>query len=117
MPDGKQMLQTLAEFSNWLGTCMGLPLTTPACRPLWQWLMYVSAGVGAALLLWVIWRIIDYRLKYAAAIRAQIERERIAPPEIMEQVKFREADLTEDVTDPHLAAKIRAELERQRLEK
>ncbi len=118
MPNNQQLVQGFEGFFNWIATCLGLPMTAPVCRPLWEWTMYASAGLGAVLVVWFIWRIVNYRLKYNAAIRAQAERERVAEPEVMEQHKFKEAgDLAEDVTDPHLAAKIRAELDRQRLEK
>lgn len=118
MPNSQQLLQSFEGFANWLVTCTGLPIAAPACRPLWEWTMYTSAGLGAVLIAWFIWRVVDYRLKYDAAIRAQAERERVAEPAVMEQHRFKEAgDLAEDVTDPHLAAKIRAELDRQRVEK
>lgn len=118
MPNNTQLLQMFDRWTDWMLMCSGLPMTAPACIPLWEWVMYGSATAGAMLVLWSLWRILDYRLKYAAAIRAQLERERVAEPEVMAQHRFKEAgDVTEEVTDPKLAEKIRAELERQKLER
>lgn len=117
MPDSMTLIQMVKNWGLWMADCLAQPMATPVCRPLWEWVMYGSATIGILLILWVAWKVIDYRFKYAAAVRAQMERERVAPPEVIEQHKFKEAgDLAEDVTDPHLAEKIRAELDRRRLE-
>lgn len=85
---------------------------------MWLWVMYFLFEIGVLTALWVIWKIISYKLQYAAAIRAQMERERVADEEVMVQYRYKEvADIEADVTDPHLAKKIRDELERQRLER
>lgn len=118
MPNTAQLIQMLSNWLDWMHMCIGLPITAPVCRSLWVWIMYVSAAIGLWLVFWVVWRMIDYRLKYNVAIRAQMERERIAEPEVMAQHRFKEAgDVAEDVTDPNLARKIREELDRQRLAK
>lgn len=117
MPDSMTLIQMVKNWGLWVVDCLEQPIAAPVCRPLWEWVMYASAAVGALLLLWVVWKAIDHRLKYDAAIRAQMERERVAPPDVIEQHKFKEVgDIAEDVTDPHLAEKIRAELDRRRLE-
>jgi len=117
MPNTNELLQSLDRWGQWLHMCIGMPMTAPVCRPMWEWVMYIGFAIAAITFLWVLWKYVDYKLKYAAAIRAQIERERIAEPEEMAHHFFTEgADINEsDVTDPHLAGKIRAELEKQRL--
>jgi hypothetical protein len=110
-------MQWFEGWSRHLQACFNLPMAAPQCRPLWEGVMYSSAGVAAIIILWLTWKWIDYRLQYAAALKAQRERERIADPEIMQQHTFKEAgDLIEDVTDPQLAEKIRRELEQRKLE-
>lgn len=107
-------------FERWIdiiAMCTGLPMSAPACRPFWETVMVVSAAIGLLLTAWVIWKFIDHRLKYAAALRAQAERERVADAETMKQHTWIEpADIAADVTDPHLAQKIRQELEQRRLQ-
>lgn len=117
MPSSSEILKSAEQWVLWLQTCLGLPMAAPACRPLWVWVMWASVAVAILATLWTIWKAIDYRRKYDAAIRAQMERERIAEPEVMESFRFKEVgDVVEDVTDPHLADKIRAELDRRKLE-
>jgi len=105
-------------FERWVdivAMCTTLPISAPACRPFWENVMYLSAAIGLLLAGWAIWKFVDYRLKYAAALRAQAERERIADPNTMKQHTWIEpADIAADVTDPHLAQKIREELEQRR---
>lgn len=97
--------------------CTGLPMSAPACRPFWENVMYASAAIGLLLAAWAVWKFIDHRLKYAAALRAQAERDRVADAETMKQHTCVEpADIAADVTDPHLARKIRQELEQRRLQ-
>jgi len=110
-------MQMLESWIDLVATCAGLPMSAPACRPFWEYVMYASAAIGLLLAAWVIWKIIDHRLKYAAALRAQAERERVADAETMKQHTWIEpADIASDVTDPHLARKIRQELEQRRLQ-
>ncbi|MGA0033780.1 MAG: hypothetical protein ACO3IW_05100 [Burkholderiales bacterium] len=117
MPTSAQLMQWFEDWSRHLQTCFNLPMAAPQCRPLWEGVMYSSAAVAAAIILWLAWKWLDYRLQYAAALKAQHEREKIADPEIMQQHTFKEAgDLIEDVTDPQLAEKIRRELEQRKLE-
>ncbi len=95
--------------------CITLPMAAPACRSFWETVMYASAALGLILAGWFVWRMIDYRTKYAAALQAQAEREKPAPETVMREHRFVEPlDIAADVTDPHLARKIREELEQQR---
>lgn len=118
MPNNSELIQQADRLFQYVMMCSNLPMTAPACRPLWMIVVYVCAAAGTLLLLWAIWQIISYRLKYAAALRAQAAREAIAAPEVMASARFTEAgDVADDITDPHLAEKIRQELDRQRLAK
>lgn len=104
------------QLTDYLSLCIALPMSAPACRSFWEIVMYASAVTGLLLAGWFIWRLIDYRLKYAAALRAQQAREKAAEPAVMRQHTWTDpADIAADVTDPHLAKKIRQELEQQRL--
>lgn len=112
------LLQTSDNWLDRIAMCINLPMAAPACHSLWATVMYVSAGFGIALAAWAIWKFVDYRMKYAAAMRAQQEREKVADPATMRGHTWAEhADIAADVTDPHLAKKIREELEEQRRKK
>lgn len=110
-------MQIIERWIDITAMCTGLPMSAPACRPFWENVMYASAAIGLLLAAWAIWKFIDHRLKYAAALRAQAKREQVADAETMKQHTWVEpADIAADVTDPHLAKKIRQELEQRRLQ-
>lgn len=116
MPTTQQLIDWALAWQRYIEACLGLPIATPNCRPVWEWVMIAGFTIGGLLLAWVIWQFISYRLKLAAALRAQAEREAIAPPEVMDAYKVKEVgDLVEDITDPNMAEKIRAELDAKRL--
>jgi len=116
MPNGAQLMQMFERWIDFLSMCTTLPISAPACRPLWEPVMYTSATISLLPAGWFIWKLIEHRMKFAAALRAQQERERIADAITMRDHTWTEpADIASDVTDPHLAKKIRAELEQQRL--
>lgn len=115
MPDNARLLGTFDRWVDYLGMCATLPMSAPACHSLWETVMYASAATGILLAGWFVWKLIDYRMKLAAALRAQAERESVADPDTMHEHAWVEpADIAADVTDPHLAKKIREELEQQR---
>ncbi len=109
------MEQMAIRFWNYLDACLNLPMSAPACRSLWEIVMYAAFALGAVLLSWVAWVFIDYRLKLRAALRAQAERERIADAETMAKHTWAEVADVADVTDPHLAEKIKRELDQRRV--
>ena len=94
---------TLQWFGQWfayLTTCVELPMAAPVCRPFWTWTAIGAAFIAGVFMLWLLWRFIDYKLKWRAALRAQAERDRIDYDEI-QRVKWigdtaYQADLSED---------------------
>lgn len=109
MPNNMQLI-------DYLGMCATLPISAPVCYSLWQTVMYASAVTGALLAGWFIWKLIDHRQKPAAALPVPQEREKTIPPTAMHRhTRTEPTDIAADVTDPHLAKKIRQELEQQRL--
>lgn len=79
--------QWFAQWFAYIGSCLDLPMTAPVCRPLWMWILIATSTFAGALLLWILWRVIDYKLKWRAALRAQAERDRIDYEEI-ERMKW-----------------------------
>lgn len=110
-------MQTTPSWLDLLATCTAQPMYVPACRPFWETVMILSAAVGLLLAAWVAWKFIDHRLQYAAALRAEAERRRAEEEELRKKNPVTEpVDIAADVTDPHLAQKIRQELEHRRLQ-
>jgi hypothetical protein len=109
MPNNMQLI-------DYLSMCVAMPIGTPACYSFWETVMYASAAIGILLAGWFTWKMVDHKRKLAAALRAQQEREKVADETTMRQHTWSEpADIAADVTDPHLAKKIRQELEQQRM--
>ncbi len=109
----------LQMSDNWFDRiimCITLPISTPACRSVWEAVMYASAALGLILACWFAWKAIDYRTKHAAGTRIRQERDSVAAQSTKREHKRTEpVDIAADVTDPHLAKKIRQELEQQRI--
>lgn len=109
MPNNMQLI-------DYLSMCIMLPISAPACYSFWETVMYACAATGLLLAGWFAWKLIDHKRKPAAALFAQQESGKSAKPAGMRQSTRNEpADIAADVTDPHLAKKIRQELEQQRL--
>ena len=79
--------QWFAQWFAYLAACLDLPMTAPVCRPFWIWIVIATSGLAVSLALWLLWRIISYKLKWRAALRAQAERDKINYEEI-ERVKW-----------------------------
>lgn len=105
----------LNRWFDHIGHCMALPIATPACRSFWEYAMYVSAALGVMLVTWILWKRIGYRM--TARLRAQHEHSRPVTAAPLREPSWSEAEnITADITDPHLAEKIRHELEQRRLQ-
>jgi hypothetical protein len=70
-------LKILEQWVAYFGYCIEHPLQAPVCRPFWTWTMIGLFAIGALGAIIVIWKIISYKLKLAAALRAQAKRERV----------------------------------------
>ena len=106
------------QWGAYLLGCLDAPYSAVACRPFWSWVSIGSASLGAIGLLWLIWKFVDYKLKYAAAIRAEIERERIAEPDVMEDAIWKGDSVfnaLEAETQTDVASEIRVALARRKL--
>lgn len=109
MPNNMQLI-------DYLGMCATLPISAPACYALWETVMYASAAIGLLLAGWFIWTLIEQKQKPAAASVTLTAGDKPAAAAVTRQHGRAEpADIAADVTDPHLARKIRQELEQQRL--
>jgi hypothetical protein len=116
MPDNTQLILLLDRWISTIDRCLSTPMSMPACKPFWQYVLYGSAALVLALLLWTVWKLISYLLQVFVARRAQRERARVADQATMRQYVWDDDKyITDEVTDPKLAEKIPKELEQRRL--
>ncbi len=112
------MLQQINHWFDKFVACLSMPMSGPACRPLWEAVMYTSAAFGLVVTLWAAWKIGSAWRAQAAAQREEEERQRLAEEHIERKRQFiDDRDIAAEVTDPKLAETIRRELERQRRRK
>lgn len=77
MEIAKAWLNYLLQWVNYAWYCVEQPISAPACRQFWTLAMYAFFGIAAVTVVAIIWRIVSYRRKLAAALRAEQEREKI----------------------------------------
>ena len=58
----------------YLSYCWEQPIQAPVCRPIWTWVMIAILAIGAITAITITWKIISYKIKLAAALRAEQER-------------------------------------------
>jgi hypothetical protein len=63
--------------------CLHGELQAPVCRPFWTWVSIALLGIGAIAVAWAAWKILSYRMKHIAALRAEAERARVADEQTM----------------------------------
>ena len=66
----------LASWWTYVDWCWNAGIHAPICRPFWTWASIALVALGVLLLAWVAARIISYRTKLAAALKAEAERQR-----------------------------------------
>jgi len=74
MEVAKAWLDYLLQWANYASACIEQPIQAPACRPFWTLAMFALFGIGALVVLVIAWRVVSYRRKLAAALRAEQER-------------------------------------------
>lgn len=101
--------EKVAKLMDYVAQCIDLPMYAASCRPLWNVVMYASILVGATVIGWVFWLVVSRQNSVTtqpARSTGAHQRKRLPLD--------KGVDIS-DVTDPHLARKIRQELERQRI--
>ena len=111
-------MNAIDDWIRLLDMCTGLPMSAPQCRPLWEGVVYVSAGLALVITGWLIWKWIAGNGTPAPATKP-VPGKQTTTTVGGEQKKHDDRDpekLMEDVTDPRLREKIRRELEQRRLQ-
>ncbi len=111
------MQHILEESMTYMETCWTLPWAAIVCKPLWNWVATGSMATGALFLLWASWKVVDYLLKYQAALRAEAFRQQVAPEETMKKHRWTgDESMVQGAGDGDVAARIRDELDRRKLQ-
>ena len=66
----------LASWWTYADWCVNADFQAPICKPFWTWGAIALVAIGVLLLVWVAAKIISYRMKLAAALKAEAERQR-----------------------------------------
>ena len=74
MDIAKAWLDYLLQWATYASICIQQPNQAPACRPFWALAMFALFGIGALVVLVIAWRVVSYRRKLAAALRAEEKR-------------------------------------------
>jgi len=70
-------LNVLQQWLTYGSYCVEQPMQAPACKPFWTWVMIGVLAFAALMLIVVAWKIVSYKIKLAAALKAEEERGRI----------------------------------------
>ena len=70
-------MDTLERWFAYISYCAGEPMQVPVCKPLWTWTMIAVFTIGALLLIVVVWKIVSYKIRLAAALKAERQRAHI----------------------------------------
>ena len=70
-------MSTLEQWFAYISHCAGESLQAPVCRPFWTWVVALATLFLALIAAALAWKIVAYRIKLAAARRAETERNRV----------------------------------------
>lgn len=104
------------QWTAYMLWCLSAPYSAPVCQPFWMWVATGAALVGGVGLAWIVWKYVDHRKKYRAALRAQAALDDVADVETMDEVKWTGDNVVVDPAgDPNVAEQIREALARRKL--
>jgi hypothetical protein len=83
-------------YATW---CVEADMRAPICRPFWTWVVLACAAVGFLGLVWIAAKVISYRIKLAAALKAEEARNRVADAETLREYVWKGDDKAR-ATDP-----------------
>lgn len=83
------------------------------CRPYWAALMYLLIAAGIVVVLIMCSHFLSYHLKRRSVMRRRLEEAKIAPDDVMREVRWNGDDaLDPGLSAAEIASRIRAEKER-----
>jgi hypothetical protein len=101
---------------NFFDYCFNYNPTAMICEPFWRNTIGAFIVIGGLAVLYGIWKYIDYRRKYAAAVRAQWEREQVDEAGIREATWDADKAYRSDLTDDEVLERIRSAIDQRKRE-
>jgi len=66
-----------AQWWIYITWCVEADIHAPICKPFWTWVLMACASVAVLGLVFITAKIVSYRIKLAAALRAEEQRQRM----------------------------------------
>ena len=105
----------IRQWATYISWCFEAPYSAPVCRPFWTWVAIGLAAMGGIVLLGCVWKFIDYKLKYRAALRAEEARQRVADEETMAAARWKGDDaMVASAVGPDVEDRIKTALARRK---
>lgn len=115
--DGIKNTQQLAEsWWAYFEYCFSHNPGASICEPFWSRVIIFFVLVGSIAVAVGAWKYLDYRRKYAAALRAQWEREQVDEAQIQEEVWRGDKAYQAELPEEEVLGRIRAGIEQRKRE-
>jgi hypothetical protein len=113
--DGIRNAQHLGEsWWTFFDYCFNHNPTALICGPFWGKVIGSFVAMGAIAVLFGAWKYIDYRRKYAAALRAEWEREQVDETGIREAIWDGDKAYQSHLPDDEVLERIRSALDQRK---
>ncbi len=89
-------------------------MQAPVCRPFWTWIMIAVFTIGALVLIVVVWKIVSYKIKLAAALNAERQRAHIDSNAIAERSWDGDKAYSAELSSDEVERRIREAVEQRR---
>jgi hypothetical protein len=105
---------TLEQWFAYISYCAEAPMQAPVCRPFWTWTMIAVFTIGALALIVVVWKIVSYKIKLAAALKAEERRAHVDRDAIAERSWDGDKAYSAELSSDEVGRRIREAVEQRR---
>jgi hypothetical protein len=109
--DTQRIAESWWQFFDY---CFNINPASLICEPFWAKFIGIFIATGVLAVLAGVWKYFSYRRKFAAALRAQAERERIDEVEIREASWNGDKAYQSHIPDREVLAQIRAAVDERK---
>jgi hypothetical protein len=104
-----------APWWAYVSWCVEADISAPVCKPFWTWVSIACVAVGSVALAIMVVRFVSFRIKLAAAMRAEKARNQVADRESMQRYQWQGDNANPDnETAEELARRIKDELDQRK---
>ena len=107
-------LIVLQQWVTYVSSCMELPMQAPVCKPFWTWVMIGAFAFSGLIVLVIVWKIMSYRIKLAAALRAEEQRAHVDHEAIAAKRWDGDKAYSAELGDEEVERRIREAVEQRR---